>query len=142
MLSKYCWLVKNLVQIPTKKPRQNGLVQNDLSKMAPWSSWTWTTWGTFWPIFPIIFFCFLVVSTLCFSKSLLNFIFFKCSTVGFHRCYIIYTSHRSTFKRQGFSYQIECRAFLHIEALQKKMWCILVLLSFLSLQSPSYLFLS
>jgi hypothetical protein len=25
----------------------NGMIQNDLSKMAPWSSWTRAIWGTF-----------------------------------------------------------------------------------------------
>jgi hypothetical protein len=33
-----------------KRPSQNGQVQNDLSKMAFWSSWTWgkkTIWGVF-----------------------------------------------------------------------------------------------
>jgi len=30
-----------------KRPNQNGQVQNDLFKMAPWSSWIEAIWGSF-----------------------------------------------------------------------------------------------
>jgi hypothetical protein len=35
------WLKKPSKKNQPRKPNQNGWVQNDLSKMAFWSSWTW-----------------------------------------------------------------------------------------------------
>jgi hypothetical protein len=57
LLLKYCWLVKQQKKFnkknQPKRLNQNDWVQNDLSKMTPWSSWIGPIWGTFWPIFPI-----------------------------------------------------------------------------------------
>ncbi len=71
MLSKYCWFVKNKIKNfnkrnQPKKLNQNDRVQNDLTKMAPWSSWIGAIWGTFWPIF-------LVKKTLVFCNEGITF---------------------------------------------------------------------
>jgi hypothetical protein len=75
-LSKYCWLMKKTIKKPTKRPpkrhSQNGQVQNDLSKMAPWSNWIGAIWGTFWPIF-------LVKKKRCFLVMLVPFLAFTSS---------------------------------------------------------------
>ncbi len=68
LLSQYCWFKKKTIEKTTKKPlkrpSQNGQVQNNLCKMALWSSQIRAIWGTFWSIFLIkkTLFSFLVVN--------------------------------------------------------------------------------
>jgi hypothetical protein len=44
---------KDNKEIQPKKPNQNGWVQNDLFRMAPWLGRTWAIWGTLLTNFPI-----------------------------------------------------------------------------------------